>query len=106
MPRRRVGRATRSTASSPRRSFLRLSFVGLQQRLLSSIAAFAKTLEVHRRGLVKANGVGASAMAEAFVQGGAEPEDEPDDPTAGESFIAAEESEAAEAAGALAASAA
>ncbi len=86
--------------------FLRLSFVGLQQRLLSSIAAFAKTLEVHRRGLVKANGVAPSAMAVAFVQGGAEPDDESDDPTAGESFIAVEESEAAEAAGAAAAGAA
>jgi hypothetical protein len=40
------------------------------------------------------------------VQGGAEPEDESDDPTEGETFIAAEESEAAEAAGALAATAA
>jgi hypothetical protein len=86
--------------------FLRLSFVGLQQRLLSSTAAFAKTLEVHRRGLVKANGVAPSAMAEAFVQGGAEPEDESDDPTVGETFIATEESEAAEAAGAFAAGAA
>lgn len=31
----------------------RLSFVGLQQRLLSSIPAFAKTLQVHRKSLQK-----------------------------------------------------
>jgi hypothetical protein len=83
---------------------VRLSFVGLQQRLLSSVAAFAKTLEVHRRGLVRANASAAPAVAEAFIQGGAEPEDETDDPADGAAFIAAEETEAAEAAGALAAS--
>jgi superfamily II DNA or RNA helicase len=83
---------------------VRLSFVGLQQRLLSSVAAFAKTLEVHRKGLVKANAGTAPALAEAFVQGGAEPEDETDDPADGAAFIATEETEAAEAAGALAAS--
>lgn len=33
----------------------RLIFTGLQQRLLSSAAAFARTLEVHRRGLVAAS---------------------------------------------------
>jgi hypothetical protein len=32
----------------------KLVFVGLQQRLLSSTAAFARTLEVHRKGLVAA----------------------------------------------------
>lgn len=32
----------------------KLVFTGLQQRLLSSIAAFARTLEVHRRGLAAA----------------------------------------------------
>jgi len=36
-------------------SYVRLTFVGLQQRLLSSIAAFAKTLEVHRKGLLRAD---------------------------------------------------
>lgn len=30
--------------------YVRLTLVGLQQRLLSSIAAFAQTLEVHRKG--------------------------------------------------------
>jgi len=99
-------RAKTANMGAREAGFLRLSFVGLQQRLLSSIAAFAKTLEVHRRGLVKANGAAPLAMAEAFVQGGPEPEDESDDATTGESFIAAEESEAAEAAGALAAGAA
>jgi hypothetical protein len=29
----------------------KLAFVGLQQRLLSSVAAFARTLKVHRRSL-------------------------------------------------------
>ena len=84
--------------------YLRLSFVGLQQRLLSSIAAFAKTLAVHRNGLVNAQAKAAPAVAEAFVQGAAAPEDEPDDSDVGETLIAAEEDEAAEAAGALAAS--
>jgi hypothetical protein len=55
----------------------RLGFVGLQQRLLSSIAAFARTLEVHRKGLDHLNGVGSAGAAGAFVRGGAEPEDEP-----------------------------
>jgi hypothetical protein len=35
--------------------YVRLTFVGLQQRLLSSIAAFAKTLEVHRKGVLRAD---------------------------------------------------
>ena len=52
-------------------------FVGLQQRLLSSIAAFARTLEVHRKGLVRTDFAGSDAAAEAFVHGGAETEDEP-----------------------------
>lgn len=44
------GEAIRTrTASLPLQEagYVRLTFVGLQQRLLSSIAAFAKTLEVH-----------------------------------------------------------
>ena len=99
-------RAKTANMGAREAGFLRLSFVGLQQRLLSSIAAFAKTLAVHRKGLAKSDAAASPAAAEAFVQGGAEPEDESDDPAAGESFIAAEESEAAEAAGALAATAA
>ena len=59
------------------------TFVGLQQRLLSSIAAFARTLEVHRKGLVRADGAGSEAAAEAFVHGGAETEDEPIDEDGG-----------------------
>ncbi len=98
-------RAKTGNMDSREAGLLRLSFVGLQQRLLSSIAAFAKTLEVHRRGLVKANAGVATAVAEAFVQGGAEPEDETDDPADGDAFIATEETEAAEAAGAVAAGA-
>ncbi|MGT2486061.1 hypothetical protein ACU4GA_08980 [Methylobacterium oryzae CBMB20] len=45
----------------------KLAFVGLQQRLLSSIAAFARTLAVHRRGLLTAieddTAVGAAVSA-------------------------------------------
>jgi hypothetical protein len=84
--------------------YARLAFVGLQQRLLSSIAAFAKTLEVHRKGLLRADGAGAPSAAEAFVRGGAETEDEPIDETSGETLLREEEDQAAEAAGAVAAS--
>ena len=49
----------------------RLSFVGLQQRLLSSIPAFAKTLQVHRKSLQKAFEEGAGhvplSAAAAYV---------------------------------------
>jgi superfamily II DNA or RNA helicase len=81
---------------------VRLSFVGLQQRLLSSIAAFARTLEVHRKGLVQIDFATSDAVAEAFVQGGAESEDEPieDD---GDKLIQDDEDAAAEAAGAVSA---
>lgn len=45
----------------------KLAFVGLQQRLLSSIAAFARTLALHRRGLLTAieddTAIGASVSA-------------------------------------------
>ena len=69
------------TANLPPREagYVRLTFVGLQQRLLSSIAAFAKTLEVHRKGLLRADVAASEAAAEAFVHGGAETEDEPTD---------------------------
>jgi superfamily II DNA or RNA helicase len=99
-----VLRAKTADMGAREAGFLKLSFVGLQQRLLSSIAAFAKTIALHRKGLVKPDVAPSPAMAEAFVQGAAEPEDESDDPTVGENFITAEESAAAEAAGALAAS--
>jgi superfamily II DNA or RNA helicase len=83
--------------------YVRLTFVGLQQRLLSSIAAFAKTLEVHRKGLLRADVAGAETAAESFVHGGAETEDEPTDEMGGEKRIQEEEDQAAEAAGAIAA---
>ncbi|WFU56825.1 DISARM system SNF2-like helicase DrmD [Bradyrhizobium pachyrhizi] len=80
----------------------RLGFIGLQQRLLSSIAAFARTLEVHRKGLDRADGAGLEGAAETFVQGGAEPEDEPIEED-GEKLIQDDEDAAAEAAGAISA---
>jgi hypothetical protein len=57
------------TANLPPREagYVRLTFVGLQQRLLSSIAAFAKTLEVHRKGVLRADVAGSEAVAEEFV---------------------------------------
>ena len=67
--RRGAARPDRRTSGAREAGYLRLSFVGLQQRLLSSIAAFAKTLEVHRKGLVKAKPSAAPAVAEAFVAG-------------------------------------
>jgi PAS domain-containing protein len=74
------GEITRARAANlPTRQAgnVRLAFVGLQQRLLSSIAAFARTLEVHRKGLVRTDLAGSDGAAEAFVHGGAETEDEP-----------------------------
>jgi SNF2 family DNA or RNA helicase len=51
----------------------KLAFVGLQQRLLSSIAAFLRTLKAHRKTLqrlVDGEGLqGVSAAAEGFVDG-------------------------------------
>jgi hypothetical protein len=97
----------RSAEMSAREAgFLKLSFVGLQQRLLSSIAAFAKALAVHRKGLTRTEPLRSPGAAETFVQGGAEPEDELEDASTGERLIAADEDEAAEAAGALASGAA
>jgi len=63
------GNAIRArTANMPSKdaSYVRLTFIGLQQRLLSSIAAFAKTLEVHRKGMLRADIVNLSG-AQAFV---------------------------------------
>jgi superfamily II DNA or RNA helicase len=101
------GEAIHARAASlpPREAgYARIAFVGLQQRLLSSIAAFAKTLEVHRKGLLRADGDGAEAYAaEAFVRGAAEREDEPIDEASGEALLQDEEDQAAEAAGAIAA---
>jgi hypothetical protein len=81
---------------------VRLGFVGLQQRLLSSIAAFARTLEVRRKGLVRADLASSEGAAETFVQGGAEPEDEPIEED-GDKLIQDDEDAAAEASGAISA---
>ena len=58
---------------SQKASLAKLAFVGLQQRLLSSIAAFARTLKVHRATLQRVlDGEEASrvaAAAQAFVEG-------------------------------------
>ncbi|GAA0589324.1 DISARM system SNF2-like helicase DrmD [Caenispirillum bisanense] len=62
-------------AALPRREAAqaKLVFVGLQQRLLSSVAAFARTLGVHRRSLerliAQADAKAPTAAAEAFVKG-------------------------------------
>ena len=64
---------------------------------------FAKTLEVHRKGLLRADIADSAAGAEAFVHGGAEIEDESTDETDVEKLIQEEEDQAAEAAGAIAA---
>ncbi len=82
----------------------RLIFSGLQQRLLSSVAAFAKTLSVHRRTLVnlldKAESAekGVKEAAEAFARSGGELEEQSseDDGTDTEAQIDADEEAAAE----------
>ena len=52
--------------------FAKLTFVGLQQRLLSSIAAFSRTLKTHRATLEKVldgeEAVSVAAAANAFVE--------------------------------------
>lgn len=79
--------------------YVRLTLVGLQQRLLSSIAAFARTLEVHRKGLLRAaEGETVNFAASALGQA-AEMEDEPQDEAAAELLLDQEENAAAEAAG-------
>ncbi len=80
----------------------RLALVGLQQRLLSSVAAFARTLEVHLRGLDRADAA-IAAGAEAFVRGPAEAEAEPTDEAEATALIDKEEEAAASAAAAAAA---
>ena len=95
----------RAEALPPKEAgYVRLTLVGLQQRLLSSIAAFARTLEVHRKGLARAQTGDASNMIVAAVGEAAEVEDEPDDEAAAAGVMEREEAEAAEAAGAAAAS--
>ncbi len=70
--------------------------VGLQQRLLSSIAAFARTLEKHRARLQKAVDEAPPPAAD-FLLLPVALEDEPDDEAEAEAQIAQEEDQAAEA---------
>ncbi|TVR81402.1 MAG: ATP-dependent helicase [Rhodospirillales bacterium] len=95
----RISSLARSEAAQAR-----LIFSGLQQRLLSSIAAFAKTLSVHRRTLAKLVDKADSAekgikeAAEAFARSGGELEEQSseDDGTDTEAQIDADEEAAAE----------
>jgi len=72
----RMGRI--NSLSSKRAALAKLAFVGLQQRLLSSISAFAKTLKVHRKTLerlIEGEKVNAAPLAaQAFVNLGLQEE--------------------------------
>jgi hypothetical protein len=71
-------RRNRAAALPPREAGLaKLAFVGLQQRLLSSPAAFAATLEVHLKGLDRRQAA-SMATAESFTAGAPEEEAEPE----------------------------
>ena len=76
----------------------RLSFVGLQQRLLSSIAAFAATIRVHRNGLVGQTRVAAAEAAALFTAGAPEIEDDVRDEMAAERELELEDAAATHAA--------
>jgi superfamily II DNA/RNA helicase len=71
--------------------------VGLQQRLLSSIAAFTRTLEKHRNRLEQHLSDAPSVEAIASLLEPIELEDEPEDEAGAEAQIQKEEDEAAEA---------
>ena len=91
---------TKAESLPPREAgYVRLTLVGLQQRLLSSIAAFARTLEVHRRGLLRVKEEHGDAWSAPSLGQAAEIEDEPDDEAAAEKLIDREEDDAAIAAG-------
>jgi len=94
----REARLARSQTSDAHHG--RLAFVGLQQRLLSSVAAFAATLRVHRAGLEK-RGRAALEAAMAFAAGAPETDDEPLDEAAAEAVLQLEEDAATEAATAV-----
>lgn len=85
----------------------KLAFVGLQQRLLSSIAAFARTLKVHRATLQRmVDGEAAGSVAAAALAFVARPTNEDDnelglDDDRAEKSIDAEEDATTEAASAL-----
>ncbi len=78
----------------------RLAFVGLQQRLLSSVAAFASTLRKHRDSLDKL-GRASPLAATAFVTGATIAEDEVEDEEAADKLLDHEEDQAVAAATAL-----
>ncbi|KQM84920.1 hypothetical protein ASE67_14585 [Sphingomonas sp. Leaf23] len=65
---RRLREARIATLPPARRAQARLSFVGLQQRLLSSIPAFARTLKVHIDGLDRAIAGAAAAIVAEDVE--------------------------------------
>ena len=62
-----------ATLPAHKKALAKLAFVGLQQRLLSSIAAFLRTLKAHRKTLQRVvdgeDAQGVSAAAEGFVDG-------------------------------------
>lgn len=74
-----------------------LTMVGLQQRLLSSIAAFAHTLEKHRDRLEQSLPDVPIAKSAASLLEPVELEDEPEDDAEAEAMITKEEDEAVEA---------
>jgi hypothetical protein len=80
----------------------KLAFVGLQQRLLSSPAAFAATLEVYLEGLDRRQAQSATT-AESFTAGAAEEEEEPEAEQEGLLSLERDEAASAEAAAAYAA---
>ena len=93
----------RAAELPPRQAGLaRLAFVGLQQRLLSSPAAFAHTLEKHLRGLDR-HAASSAAAAQAFTAGPPEPEDDPEAEEAGLLTLDRDDDAATEAAASLAA---
>jgi len=101
-------RAKRIARLPPRQAAnAKLVFVGLQQRLLSSIAAFLRTLEVHRKNLLALIEKGEAAApieaARAFVTGALDLYELPIDveEETAETTIAADEDAAAEAASRL-----
>jgi superfamily II DNA or RNA helicase len=101
-------RAKRIARLAPRDAAnAKLAFVGLQQRLLSSLAAFLRTLEAHRKSLLalieKEEASAPIEAARAFVTGNFDPDELPVDgeEEAAEATIAADEDAAADAASRL-----
>ena len=96
-------RARAATLPPKRAGLARLAFVGLQQRLLSSPAAFAHTLAVHLRGLDRVV-PSSDAAAAAFIRGPPEPVHEPDDEQSALRLLQDEDDAAAESAAQVTAS--